>query len=304
MRSASKCAPATWGAVVVAALAVGPAACATVRPQPFSGGLLTVYGPFSHAELGPVLRRFVDDHGQVDYAALRAAPAALNRYYYQVGRYSPDNHPELFPTQADRLAYWINAYNAAVLAAVLAHESIDSVLDVGPPFPLSFLPRESGFFVFERVVLGGRTTSLRSLEKRVWRRFEDPRVHFALSCASRSSPPLARRPFSARELDEQLDGATRAFVAEPRNVRIDHAERVVHLSSIFDWYRRDFLDWYAERYPGPEPSLVRYVELYAADAQVEALRRAATYAIRFVPYDWDLNASDASTPAETPDAEP
>ena len=304
MRSASVLYPSTWGAVVVAALAVGPAACATVRLQPLSGGQIVVYGPFSHAELEPVLRRFVDDDGQVDYAALRADPAALNRYYYQVGRYSPDSHPEIFPTPADRLAYWINAYNAAVLAAVLAHESIDSVLAVGPPFPLSFLPRQSGFFVFQRIVLGGRARSLCSLEKRIRKRFEDPRVHFALSRAARGGPPLPRRPFSAQRLDEQLDDAARAFVGGPRNVRIDHTERVVYLSSIFDWYRGDFLDWYAQRYPGTEPTLVRYVELYADDEQAEALRSAATYAMRFVPYDWDLNAQDGSAPAAPADREP
>lgn len=304
MRSARSRPPAAWGAVVVAALAVGSAACATVRPQALSGGQIVVYGPFSHADFEPVLRHFVDDHGQVDYAALRAAPAALNRYYYQVGRYSPDNHPEFFPTQADRLAYWINAYNAAVLAAVLAHESIDSVLDVGPPFPLSFLPRQSGFFAFQRVVLGESASSLCSLEKRIRRRFEDPRVHFALSRATRGGPPLQRRPFLARRLDQQLDGAARTFVAGPGNVRIDHTERVVYLSSIFDWYRGDFLGWYAQRHPGPEPSLVRYLELYAADEQVEALRRAATYEVRFIPYDWDLNAQVGSAPAETPDREP
>jgi hypothetical protein len=241
--------------------------------------------------LAPVLERFVDDAGQVDYAGLATDPLPLERYYYLLSRYSPDSAPDAFPTPSDRLAYWLNAYNAAVLKTVLAHYPIASVEDVAPPRAFFFLPRRSGFFVFQRIRLGNRGTSLYALENRVIRRrFDDPRVHFALNCASRGCPRLRRQPFDPVRLDVQLDRATREFVAEPRNVRIDHAARTVTLSAIFDWYEGDFLDWCrAHRRDGP-PDVLRYVAAYAEPARAAELERAAEYARRMEPWDWSLNA--------------
>jgi hypothetical protein len=283
---------APWIVIALVLVVVGASACTTVRPRSLESGSLVIRAPFSHAGFAPVLSRFVDEQGQVDYAGLRAEPRALDRYYYRVARYSPDSNPELFPTEAARLAYWINGYNAAVLSAVVRRDSLDSVLDVRPPFPFFFLPRQTGFFVFQRVRLGGKSSNLWSVETRIRKQYKDPRIHFALNCASRGCPRLPQTPFQATELDAQLDREARAFVAEPRNVRIDEAERVVYLSSIFDWYRSDFLEWLAEHSPGATPTLLAYVTRYATAEQASALGRAADYEVRFVPYDWGLNAQD------------
>ena len=237
-----------------------------------------------------MLRRFVVGQGLVDYAALRADPKPLERYYFLLSKYSPGSDPDLFPTEQDRLAYWLNAYNAAVLKTVLAHDPISSVTEIRPRFPLSFLPGKSGFYLFQRVTLGGKSTSLHCLENRViQKRFGDPRVHFALSPAARGGPPLRPRPYVAARLDKQLDEAARAFVAEERNVKVDDEERVVYLSSIFDWYEDDFLGWYKKKFPGQEPALVRVAALYASGEQAGALERAAAYEVRFRAFDWRLN---------------
>jgi len=307
MRFGNARGPVRAGLVVPLLLVVGVSACTTVRPRALQGGPIVIRAPFSHAGFDPVLSGFVNEQGEVDYAGLRAESEALDRYYYQVARYSPDSNPELFPTEADRLAYWINGYNAAVLSAVVRRDSLDSVLDVGPPFPFFFLPRQSGFFVFQRVWLGDESTSLWSVENRIRKRFKDPRVHFALNCASRGCPRLPRTPFRAEQLDARLDRETREFVSEPRNVRIDDAERAVYLSAIFDWYRSDFLEWLAERFPDTTPTLLAYVTLYATPEQASALSRAASYEVRFVPYDWGLNAQSdpaVSGGGEAVDPEP
>ena len=267
--------------------------CTSVRPADLSGGPVIAEVPFSHAEFALVLERFVDKKGQVDYAGLKADPLALDRYYYLLSRYSPDNEPDFFPSLSDRLTYWLNAYNAAVLKAVIAHYPIASVEDVRPPFPFRLLvPRKSGFFVLHRMRLGDRTTSLYFLENRVIRkRFPDPRIHFVLNCASRGCPRLRRQPVTPRRLDKQLDEATREFVTEERNVRIDDQERAVYLSAIFDWYRGDFLRAQAETRPDEKPTLLRYVAGYVPEERANALERAiaAGYVVRFAPYDWNLN---------------
>ncbi|HEY8516203.1 MAG TPA: DUF547 domain-containing protein [Candidatus Binatia bacterium] len=246
--------------------------------------------PFSHALLDRVLARHVDDRGLVDYAALAREPDDLERYYALLAAVSPDSHPDLFPTRDDRLAYWINAYNAAVLVTVLRHYPIPSVTALRTPFPLSLASDKIGFFLLQRITLGGETTSLYALENSLIRpRFREPRVHFALNCASLGCPRLPRRAFAADELERQLDDETRRFFAEERNLRIDHAARVVSLSSLLDWYDGDFTGWLEERYPGKDATLLDYVALYVTPERRAELERARGYEIRFVPYDWGLN---------------
>jgi hypothetical protein len=248
-------------------------------------------GPaFSHAELDRVQSRFVDDRGLVDYEGLAKDPAELERYYLALETYSPDSHPELFPTTEDALAYWINAYNGAVLSVVLAYYPIASVTDVAAPFPLGLVSDKLGFFVLQTITLGGKETNLYALENGVIRdRYREPRVHFALNCASRGCPHLPREAFEGARLDLQLDRETRRFFAEQRNLRIDHDERVVYLSSILDWYDDDFIDWMEERRPERPTTLLEYASLYVSAERVAELARARDYEVRFVPYDWSLN---------------
>lgn len=254
---------------------------------------------YSVDDLAEVLREHVDDAGRVDYAALVADGEALERQYARIAAIGPDDRPELFPTEADRLAYWINAYNTAVLALIRAHYPIASVRDVSRPWLFFFLPRTSGFFYFQRVRLGGQAISLYALENDVVRgRFAEPRIHFALNCGSVGCPRLPREPFRPEGLDEQLERETRRFFAEERNLRIDHERRTVFLSQILEWYASDFTDRLAaEASEGPETpgtpaTVLEYVVRHVDDATAAELRgRASTYAVEYVPYDWGLNDS-------------
>ncbi len=257
------------------------AGCATIPPGPAP---IPPPAVFSHADFDRVLQRFVDDQGRVDYAGLQADPGDLDRYYAQVAAWSPDNAPALFPSRDDRLAYWLNAYNAAVLRTLLAYYPVASV-DAIPPW----LPSKFGFFILQRFTVGGETTNLYTLENALVReRYKDPRIHFALNCASAGCPRLPRRAFTGAALPQQLEAETRHFVAAPRNVRVDDAARTVWLSSIFNWYVSDFLDW-PPLGGRAGATLLDYVALYAEPAQADALRRAAVYEVRFTPYDWRLN---------------
>jgi hypothetical protein len=265
--------------------------CTTIAPRPL---LVPAEAPtlaaFSHADFDRVLRRFVNDQGQVDYSALQRSSDDLQRYYQLVSTYSPDSHPMLFLTEQSKLAYWLNAYNAAVMTVVLTYYPITGVGDIRPPWYAFFLPDKSGFFVLQRVTFGGRTTNLYFLEHRVIRqRFNDPRIHFALNCASGGCPRLPQYAFSAERLDDQLDHETRKFLAEERNLTIDHHQRTISLSSIFDWYESDFFSWLELRFPGRQVTLLDYVALYVSAEKAAELRLAASYAIRFVVYDWRLN---------------
>jgi len=218
---------------------------------------------------------------------LKEDPRDLATYYRQVSLYSPDSHPEQFPTTDDRLAYWINAYNATAMWNVVVHYPIGSVLDVGP----SFLPKKTGFFLAQRFTYGGKNTNLFYLENQVIRkRFKDPRIHFALNCASVGCPQLPQKPFTGKNLDHELDRETRSFINDPTYVRIDSLTSTVHLSSIFDWYRQDFTSWLKKNHPGQDPSLTNYLKLYLSPdnrRHLDALGENPE--IQFISYDWKLN---------------
>ena len=279
--------------IFVAATVVG----AFILPSPWTiigparnGPIVQPPAVFSHQLLDSLLATRVDDSGRVDYTALAREPDLLDGYYRLVAAYSPDSHPALFPDESSRLAYWINAYNAAVLKAVVTYYPIASVSDVKPPTLLFFLSDKSGFFYFQKLVFGGESMNLYNLEHDLIRpRFLDPRVHFALNCASGGCPRLPQRAFSAAALEAELDREARVFVNEDRNLRIDHGEKAIFISSIFSWYESDFVDWLRSEHPGEEPSLLAYARRYLAPPKLCDLERASDYELRVIPYDWSLN---------------
>ena len=205
----------------------------------------------------------------------------------------PEATPEDFPTEASRLAFALNAYNANVLAAVLAHTPIASVHDVrGPLEPTPGF----GFFWALKVRIDGRRTNLFDYEHDVVRAFGDARVHAALNCASISCPPLARRPYEASSLDAQLDQAMRQMLTLPAHLRVD--DDAIRLSAIFDWFAGDFVA-HAKRLgltppegrEGDEGWLLAFL-LAFTDGELQRsleLGARAGLPLAYAPYDWGLN---------------
>jgi len=161
------------------------------------------------------------------------------------------------------LAWHINAYNSWILHNILAKYPTKGPL-AGEPL----------FFHGNRIVISGGKTSFNDLEQKVIRpTFKEPRVHFALNCASASCPPLAARPFEAATLNEQLDQLARAFAnGNPQAIQV--SGKGVALSKIFDWYKNDFA-----AAGGAVAFINRFrKEPLPADARV-----------KFMDYDWSLN---------------
>ena len=131
-------------------------------------------------------------------------------------------------TKGNDLAFYINAYNAWILHEALAKYPTKSVKDA-----------LFTFFTAPRITVAGEKMSFNHLEKDIIRsRFHEPRVHFALNCASRSCPPLLSEPFNERSLDGQFEKLARGFVNSDRGVLV--TKDGVELSKIFDWYKEDF----------------------------------------------------------------
>lgn len=248
---------------------------------------------FDHNALEQLLERFVTPDGKVHYQAWHEDAAArqqLDSYLAAVARYSPENDADRFPSRADRLAYWLNAYNACVIKGVLSHWPIGSVHDVRAPLELK---TGMGFFWRLRFVFGGREINLYDLENKVIRaRFSDPRVHFVLNCASEGCPVLRPDLPTGAELEPYLEKAAQDFLGERGNVTIDHAAKTLTLSAIFQWYEEEFLADLARRgIPASQRSLRTWLLLFADGDRKAQLHRAADYKVRFASYDWELNSA-------------
>ncbi len=222
----------------------------------------------------------------VDYDAVLADQRELRRFVATLAVAGPRSTPERFSTEPERLAYYLNAYNALVLFAVIDNWPIGSVHDVRGWLD----PRAGfGFFYGLSFPLDGEEVNLYDLENEVIRGFLDARIHAALNCASRSCPALTPHAFDPAELEMQLDEVTRAFCSSPPHVVVDDDATQVHLSAIFDWYRPDFEE-HARRLGRPATVLDFCAEL-AWPATAAALERAirGDYEVVFEPYDWSLN---------------
>jgi len=224
--------------------------------------------------------------GGVDYDAILAEEGDLRRFIATLGEVGPRLTPERFTTEPERLAYYINAYNALVLFAVADNWPIDTVHDVRGWLD----PRAGfGFFYGLRFPLDGGAVNLYDLENEVIRGFVDARIHAAINCASKSCPALMPYAFEPARLDDQLDAVTRTFCSDPPHVRVDDEAEEIQLSAIFEWYQPDFEE-HARRLGRPA-TIVDFILAFATPEVAAAVERAqsADFDVVFQPYDWALN---------------
>jgi hypothetical protein len=237
--------------------------CATVTPPP---AVPPTNEAQADAAWARVLSRFVDARGAVDFKALAADRADLDRML----RHVADTPLNSFAGTRARLAHMINAYNALSMANV-----IDSGLPESHAGPVAKLR----FFVLSKQVIGGQAMSLYALENEVIRPFTraigEPRIHFALNCSARACPALPRQPFRAATLNADLARETLAFFSRPENLRVDDAAHEVWLSELMSFYPEDFV-------PAHGTSLIDYVNR-ALD-----LSLPLDYTVLFTPYDWTV----------------
>lgn len=227
-----------------------------------------------HAPWAVFLARYVrpqpDGVNLVAYREVSAADrAALVAYLDGLARVPVS---ELAP--GEQMAFWINLYNALTLRVVLDHFPVRSIRDIDiSPGLLADGPWGARLLQVE-----GEPLCLDDIEHRILRPiWGDPRIHYAVNCASIGCPNLAREPFLADRLDPQLDAAAYAFVNHPRGVRLEQGRLTV--SSIYHWFKEDF--------GGDDRGVIRHLLAYAAPSlamPLQKIDRIASHA-----YDWSLN---------------
>jgi hypothetical protein len=284
-----------YGLLIIVALLVGGFAMLN-RPQfiPVDADIPADFptDSFSHRDFESLLEKYVDQDGNVDYThwhSSQESVSTLNAYLAAVSQYSPDATPERFSSKSQELAYWLYGYNAYVIKSVLDNWPLESVTDVKAPLEVV---KGMGFFHRLRFEFGGEPYSLLSVENSIIRkRFQDARIHFVLNCASDSCPPMRPTLPTGDALDALLTAAATDFVNDPRNVSVDHGNKQVVLSTIFKWFRKDFLNDLAKRGLSSERGLVDYVSGEASETLRAELDAASGYEVVFRDYDWSLNGS-------------
>lgn len=223
--------------------------------------------PISHQSWDVLLKKYVAANGEVDYKGIQKDEAALDAYLKLLSENAPN---ETKWSKNDQMAYWINAYNAFTVKLVLQHYPLESIRDLGSKIQIPFV---NTAWDIKFIKIGGTELDLNNIEHGILRaKFDEPRVHFALNCASYSCPILRNQAYTGAALDNQLQEQAILFINDATKNKI--TAQAPQLSSIFDWYAGDFKK---------KTTLIAYLNQYsnvkiAADAQ-----------IRFLEYDWSLN---------------
>ncbi len=239
----------------------------------------------SHQAFDKLLNTVVTEKGPqtfVDYDYLKANPLMLDSYLTQLEAVTKQDFDSWDKNQ--QLAFLINAYNAFTLKLIVNnYPDIESIRDLGGLIFSS--PWDKKFFT-----LFGKKTSLGYIEHDVLReKYNEPRIHFAVNCASKGCPALQKRAYIATQLDEQLEQATIQFMRDPERNRFDKDKKLLEISSIFNWFTGDF---------SKQGSLKDFIAPYISDdpevrklltAKSERFNPANDISIIFLDYDWSLN---------------
>lgn len=210
----------------------------------------------SHEAWDKLLRQYVSNDGKVNYKGFQQSKANLNAYL----DYLSKNPVQDNWSKAEKMAYWINAYNAFTIKLITDNYPLTSItkLHDGKPWDVKWIK------------LGDKTYTLNNIENDVLRpQFKDARIHFALNCAAKSCPPLLNRAWTAENLNKYLDQQAKAFINNPKFNKISPNE--VQLSKIFEWYAGDFVH------------IIDYLNQYATT------KINSKASVKYVEYDWALN---------------
>ena len=218
----------------------------------------------THKQWSALLKKHVNNKGDVNYKGFIKDSSALNSYLKLLSENAPDSSL----TKDEKFAYWINAYNAFTVKLITQNYPLKSIKDLGSTATKNS-PWDKKFFT-----IGGKEMTLNNIEHDILRKqFNDPRLHFAINCASYSCPKLLNRAFEANTLNKQLNARATDFLNDKTKNIITPS--LAKLSSILLWYGDDFTK--------TGLSKIEFINKYSH------LKILPTAKIEFIKYNWDLN---------------
>lgn len=224
-----------------------------------------------HTAFDQLLKKYVDENGRVNYKAWHQSSAdrdVLKKYLDDMSRANPDQQA----TREAKLAYWINAYNAV---------TIEGILRVYPTTSIrNHTARLFGYNIWKNLIFsaGDKRVSLEDIEHKILRKMNEPRIHFAIVCASIGCPRLLNEAYVGQRLEQQLAGNAKDFFGRQQNLQIDG--RTLKLSQILSWFGSDF--------GGTQQQQMQKLSPYFPST-AQTLVASGNYQLKFLTYDWDLN---------------
>jgi len=226
---------------------------------------------FDHSKFDLALKRYVDDKGLVDYNGI-----AKEKYFTEYIRSLESAKVENLSYDG-QLAFWINAYNAVTIDKVIKKKPKESVRETLIPG----LWTATKFFTTREHTMANQRLSQDDIEHQILRKkFKDPRIHFAIICASSGCPPLPRVAYTEANVQSRLEEETRKYLNSPRGTRIDRTENTLYVSKLFDWFSADFIQ--------KSGSVIEYMRPYLNKDTLSFVERDPM--ISYLEYNWALNA--------------
>lgn len=214
----------------------------------------------AYSDYSAFLKKYVSSDGLVNYKGVVKDKTTLNKLLSSF----QNNSPKSDWSEKQQLAYWINAYNLYTISLVSEHYPVKSIKDING---------SSGPWDLKFIKIDGKTYSLNDIETNMIRKkFGEPRIHFAVNCASISCPKLLNEAYIADKLDEQLTRMTKAFLNDPSKNKISSDKLVI--SKIFDWYKSDF-----DKSGGVKAFIRKYSGTNVKD----------NASVSYMDYNWNLN---------------
>ncbi|MFC2164902.1 DUF547 domain-containing protein [Acidobacteriota bacterium] len=248
---------------------------------------------FSYKHFMSVLDKYVDDFGLVNYFQLKQERTDLDKFTRSLSSLSEAT----FKTWSakDRIAFWVNAYNALTLKVIIDHLFRKSSSAQSNSKPITSIRQIPGVWSKIKFNIMQRKLTLDDIEHEILRKkFREPRIHFALNCASKGCPVLRKEPYTGDKLDLQLEAQTKLFLSNRQNFYIDKIKKKVYLSSIFKWYGKDFIDVYSPKSGFAKRNKKEKAVLYFISLHLEeedsALLDEGNLGVKYLKYDWSLNA--------------
>ena len=227
-------------------------------------------GRVDHSAYDVLLKKYVDKEGRVAYQKWKDQDeATLDGYLEAIGQVDP----VLLKDDNEGLVFWINIYNALTLKAMLHFYPTKSIRDHVRVF---------GYNIWKELPLrvGGDEYSLEQIEHDILRKMKEPRIHFAIVCASVGCPRLRYEAYAASKIEKQLADNATDFFSRQQNLQVKPSRKSLRVSMILDWFADDFGSTQKKRWTYLKPYLPASAQAFAADGKTR---------ISFLEYDWELN---------------
>jgi hypothetical protein len=271
--------------------------CPKVSPEPVKSTQATSRPIVSfHDKCADFLKNYVNDKGMVDYKTLKRKKPELNQLLDEFAKLDPNEYNSW--SKEDKIAFWLNAYNIKMLKIIVDNYPIESQRVLRVLWGPDSIRHIKGIWDNYKFTVMDEEFTLKEIEQRFFRKeFDEPRVFFAISYASLSSPPLRNEPYYGCRLYEQLDDQAKKFLSSPLAFRIDREKQIVYLSAIFHptWYGKEFISKYGtdKKFKDQPPHLravLNFATNYISKQDLFSLERE-NYSVKYITYNWTLNDS-------------